>query len=195
VVNNLPDDTAPWAPAEHAKLRELILYVSGRCFDHHKFGATKLNKILFFADFIAYERFGRSITDEEYFKLQWGPAPRYLKPVRDQLEASQELAIARREVFGFVQERPVPLRTPDLALFRPEEIALVDEIIEALKDKDAEEVSELSHYFVGWKLTREKETIPYHSVYSREMTEDDVTERDVERGREIARRYGLRDPD
>ena len=120
--------------SEHARLKELILYISAKCFDHRKYGATKLNKILFFSDFIAYERFGKSITDEEYFKLPWGPAPRYLVPVRDDMKACRELEIAKIEILGKVQERPVPLREPDLSLFEPHEISLVDEVIEILKD-------------------------------------------------------------
>jgi len=179
---------------EHAKLKELILYISARCFDHRKYGATKLNKILFFSDFIAYERFGKPITGEEYFKLPKGPAPRYLVPVREEMMAAHDLDIALIEVFGRTQERPVPLRKPNLELFEPREISLVDEVIEALKDKNAEEVSELSHYFVGWKLAAEKEIIPYHSVFSHEMTESDVTEGHIQKGLEIARRYGLSDP-
>jgi hypothetical protein len=45
--NQHPDDE---------KLRELILYVSTLSKDDDNFGATKLNKLLFYADFLAYQR-------------------------------------------------------------------------------------------------------------------------------------------
>ena len=45
-----------------AKLRELILYVAERCENDPDFGALKLNKILFNADFIAYALTGKAIT-------------------------------------------------------------------------------------------------------------------------------------
>jgi len=35
------------------KFQELLLYVAARCEGAPTFGATKLNKILFFADFLA----------------------------------------------------------------------------------------------------------------------------------------------
>ena len=35
------------------RLRELILFIAERCLNNPTFGAVKLNKILFFADFIS----------------------------------------------------------------------------------------------------------------------------------------------
>ena len=44
------------------RLLELILYVAEKCQDDPKFGATKLNKILWWADFLAYAQHGTPIT-------------------------------------------------------------------------------------------------------------------------------------
>ncbi|HZQ34888.1 MAG TPA: hypothetical protein VFD32_03070 [Dehalococcoidia bacterium] len=44
------------------KLGELILYVAEKSSDDPRFGATKLNNILFFSDFLAFGQLGRSIT-------------------------------------------------------------------------------------------------------------------------------------
>jgi hypothetical protein len=41
-------------PEDEQKMKELILYISQKCADDTKFGATKLNKILYFSDFLAY---------------------------------------------------------------------------------------------------------------------------------------------
>jgi len=177
--------------ADDAKLRELILYIAGKCQDHQKYGATKLNKILFFADFIAYAKFGKAITGAEYFKLPYGPAPRHLVPVTEEMIQNGELVIVPRETLSGTPKRPTPLRPAKLSFFEPWEISLVDDIIETLKDKMAEEVSELSHYYLGWKLAKEKETIPYHSVYCREMREADLTEARQRKAAEVAKRHGL----
>lgn len=48
-------------------------------------GATKLNKVLFFADFAHVRRTGAPITGAVYQKLEHGPAARCLRPVRYQL--------------------------------------------------------------------------------------------------------------
>lgn len=67
---------------QHVMLKELIVYIANKLALHPKFGATKLNKILFYSDFIAYAKLGKSITGEKYQKLPLGPAPKYLLPVR-----------------------------------------------------------------------------------------------------------------
>ena len=64
--------------ANDTKMRELILYVASKSQHDPKFGSTKLNKILFFADFAFYFKHGRSVTGQEYMRLKHGPAPRRL---------------------------------------------------------------------------------------------------------------------
>lgn len=51
-----------------AKLRELILYVCKKLEDDPNFDEEKLKAVLFFTDFTAYRRFGKSITGQEYIK-------------------------------------------------------------------------------------------------------------------------------
>ncbi len=65
---------------------ELLLYISKKCASDPKFGATKLNKILFYSDFLAYAQLGNSITGCEYQKLPHGPVPKRILAVRAALE-------------------------------------------------------------------------------------------------------------
>ncbi len=55
---------------DHHKFRELILFIARETKDDRSCGATKLNKILFYSDFRAYEQLGRSITGECYQNLE-----------------------------------------------------------------------------------------------------------------------------
>ena len=174
---------------DERKLRELILYISQKCATDPTFGATKLNKILFFADFLAYANLGKAITNFDYQKLPQGPAPRRLVPVRDQMIADGELVIQQvRLLRGNVQKRTVNLRPPDLTIFSGDEIALVDEVIEALEGAKAEAVSELTHRMLGWKLVDEGESIPYNTIF---LSNEPLTEAETQRGRELARLFDL----
>jgi hypothetical protein len=147
-----------------ARLGELMLYVAICCEGDANFGSTKLNKILFYADFIAYVRNGAAITGAEYQKLEHGPAPRRLKPVERALVERHDAVVADRRRFAHVQQRLIPLREPDLDLFTGSQIAIVDEVIAALKNHNAAQVSELSHQFPGWQLAELGETIPYYTA-------------------------------
>jgi len=143
------------------KLRELTLHISRRSEGDPCFGAVKLNKILFYADFLAYRQFGRPITGAEYQKLDHGPAPRQLRPLRDRMEREGALAVRKTKFGGYAQHRTLALREPILGKFTAEEIALVDELIQELWGDNASEVSARSHRFVGWQLAKLGETIPY----------------------------------
>lgn len=164
------------------KLRELILYISRHSEGDERYGATKLNKLLFFSDFLAYLHFGKSITGHEYQALPKGPAPRYLIPIRDELEATGEIAIRQVDFYGYGQHKIFALREPDLRKFSAEEIDLVHRVIESCWHKTEREISFDAHRFAGWKLAEQGETIPYEValVGRREPTEDEIA-----RGKEL----------
>jgi hypothetical protein len=149
------------ANAADEKLGELILYISAKCESDPSFGKVKLNKILFLADFIAYERWGAPITGQTYFALEQGPAPKHMLPTLQLLQQKGWLAIAVRDYYGHQQHKPVALREAVLDDFAAREISLVDEIIEKCWNKTGLELSEASHGFIGWKLANLKEDIPY----------------------------------
>jgi hypothetical protein len=147
------------------KFKELVLYISERSEDDPWFGATKLNKILFYSDFLHYAYYGEPITGAEYQKLPQGPAPRKLLPVRDEMIKDHELAIRYERALKFTQKRPQALREADVSHFNGEELKLVDDIMRYLGDRTAGEVSELSHLEMCWQLAQDKETIPYEAIF------------------------------
>ncbi len=174
---------------EEDKFCELILYISQQCAMDRKFGATKLNNILYFSDFQSYAYLGRPITGFEYQKLPNGPAPRKFLSVRDKMVkigilGLQEILLSS----GKIQKRTVNLRCPNLKVFSGEEIAIVDRVIDVLRDADADTVSELSHAKVGWIVANLKETIPYETVF---LSGEPLSEEDIQRGLEVAREYDL----
>lgn len=146
------------------RLGELILYLSDLCKGDDAFGATKLNKLLFYADFVAYRQLGKPITGQPYQHLGWGPAPRRLIPVKDQLIAEGALAERMVNTYDHVQKRPVPLRDPDISMFSAEEVDLVHQMVKLFEKKNATQISEESHLFVGWDLTENGDAIPYETA-------------------------------
>ncbi len=162
--------------ANDRKFRELILYISMKSEGDDTFGAVKLNKLLFNADFLAFKNFGQSITGQEYLKLQQGPAPRRLVVNREEMKKAGEIAIRERDFYGKEQHRILALREPDINLFSAREISLVDDLILRWWGISATAISNASHEFVGWRLAQEKETIPYETILvdSREPTDDEI---------------------
>jgi hypothetical protein len=151
----------PTKDPNDAKLCELILFIAQRSANDERFGSVKLNKLLFFSDFLAFVKLGSSITGHEYFRLPKGPAPRQMLPTLKHLVVERDLAIADRDYHGRRQKVPVALRRPKLSLFSAEEVAVITEVLESLRNKNAKGISTLSHLFSGRKLAGEREKIPY----------------------------------
>lgn len=148
------------------KLQELILYIAMKSEQHTSFGSVKLNKLLFFSDFAFFAAHGRSITGTPYVKLERGPAPKRMKELKAEMETAKA-AFERTEQLpgtGFEQKRLLALRKPDLSVFEAEEIALVDSLIERYRRHTGARLSEISHEFIGWKLAKLYEEIPYSVV-------------------------------
>jgi len=144
--------------------RELILYISRHSVSDVRFGVTKLNKELFFSDFLAYLHLGVPITGEAYQKLPKGPAPRSMKLVLSSLEAQDALSIKHVLHHGKWQHRPIALREPKLDQFTAAELKIVDQVIAVCRPLTASAISERSHGFIGWQVVEIGDTIPYGLV-------------------------------
>ena len=149
-MGNMPATTHTTREFSRSRFRELILYCALKSETHRFFGATKLNKCLFYADFLAYRALGSSITGAEYLALEHGPAPRQFVAEREAMVRSNDIAIQHRPR----QQRVIALREPNLGDFSGSEIAIVDQVIDALRTLDAGDVSKISHAFLGWKAAK-----------------------------------------
>lgn len=147
------------------RMAEAILYIASKCKGDSLFGATKLNKTLFFADFFSFIRYGKPVTGAEYMKLENGPVPRRLLPVNNALVKNKRAKLLVRPLgYGRVQKRLVPLSDPNLDDFSGQETAILDEVIEWLKHASAQDVSSISHDR-AWRLAKDRETIPYETAF------------------------------
>ena len=164
--------------------------MSQKCADHPGFGSTKLNKIIYFADFIVYANTGEPLTGVAYQRLKYGPAPRRRKPVRDAMIAGGQLAMQEvRGSGGYITKKPVNLVSPDIdKYFSAAEIAAVDHVIDSFEELTAADASRVSHGWGGWEYARDREDIPYESVF---IDNGPLTREEQARGLEVAREYGF----
>jgi len=151
----------PRIKPNEGKFRELMLLIARKSEGDPRCGALKLNKLLFYSDFLSYLMLDQPITGQEYFALENGPAPRYMVRVREQMTAKGDIAIRKTPTVSGIQDRTFALREPDLTHFTAQEVNLVDNVIQLFWGQTGTEMSELTHRFPGWKLAAYKETIPY----------------------------------
>jgi len=170
------------------KFKELILYIARESEGDSTFGATKLNKILFFCDFLSYRAYGESITGQRYFKLPFGPAPRPLLPVVTELIDEGACIKVQRSHYGKPQDTMFAKRDANLEVFKSRDIALAAHVLRQLRDNDATQVSDLSHEFIGWQLARDQEDIPYETIFLGDPRKVTLTQEEVEYGQQLAGR-------
>lgn len=170
---------------EGEKFRELMLYVALQMEDDPAFGATVLNKVLFFSDFMAYRVLGKPITGAVYQKLDYGPAPRRLLPEQEQLRDDGRAIVQERERYGRTQKRLVALDKPHLDLFTGAEIDIVNKVMDLLRGHGAVTVSDVSHKAsVGWIAAELHDDISYGTIFISPPKEATPTQ--VKRARELA---------
>jgi hypothetical protein len=173
------------------KLAEPIIFFACESKDDRLFGSTKLNKLLFLADFLAYGHLGNSITGARYIHQKRGPTPSpdEFLPVRESLISSGRLAITEKETYYGTRKRPVTEDKPDLKKFSKKELEIAYEALETLKHMGNVDSEVWSHKFVGWLSTSEGETIPYSTAYLWQGIP--LSEEDYEWARKTARQLGL----
>jgi hypothetical protein len=159
------------------KLKALVQYICYKCSDPSILGKTKLNKILFYSDFMAYLRYRQPITGERYVKHQFGPVSDHLDEVLDELVATDELVVRDTPYYDYAKKEFIARKMPDLGMFTANEISIVDDMIQRIcRNFTAKEISKASHTKV-WEAARIGEEIPYNTVYIhklREMTPLDI---------------------
>ncbi|HKN50654.1 MAG TPA: hypothetical protein VJ010_10555 [Actinomycetota bacterium] len=140
------------------RLDELMLLVAEHLRSDPSYGATKLNKALFFADHLHYKRHGAAISGAAYERLPRAPAPRGLLAVRQGLVDRGDATLETRGYLGYLQHRLLPVRPARQEDFRETELTLVAEVADTLRGH--------SHTGVlGWQLASEREEIPYESAF------------------------------
>lgn len=150
---------------DRAKFQEAILYIASESEDDPHFGVTKLNKILYFADFKSFGILGRPITGATYVRLERGPAPQEMLPALSEMEAEGSISRIERRYFNLLQKRVVPEQGPALDAFTAEELEILGNVINELRHLNAAEVTALSHLEIGWRLTEPGESIPYAMTF------------------------------
>lgn len=152
-------------PPDPTKMKELILHVATVCASDPHCGAVKLAKILFYADFLAYLKRGRSITGQPYFAIKAGPAPQQYLPISEEMKEAGEIEFQESDVgFGNPMVRVRALRKADLSKLTSEDLETVSEVIIKTKKLTGGQLTKRAHAFKGWEVAWNKGNrtpIPY----------------------------------
>ena len=150
-----------FAPQSTLRLKNLLLYVLGKMGEVFQ---TKMNKVLFYIDFLSYRERGMAISGLAYNALDYGPVPQRWDRV---YSAFDEVIPQPRLVHD---QESIALTTndvTDMSCFTEQELAVIDFVCSKMKDLSAHDISELSHREPAWQNhLHQSETIPYSDAFS-----------------------------
>ena len=154
------------------KYENAILYFVQHC-NNQYLGATKLNKLLYYLDFLNYRDRGESVTGDEYYHMQYGPIPSSMETVMSALCESKKLEVAG-EPFGKTARKIYKVKEkPDTAVFSEEEQQLLTNICKEFKDYDTDKIIAQTHLEAPWFYSRPYQKIDYDYAHSIEILDGD----------------------
>ncbi|MEK7795105.1 MAG: Panacea domain-containing protein [Candidatus Hydrogenedentota bacterium] len=165
-----------------SRFREIVLYIAEKSEGDTTFGSAKLGKLLFYIDFYAYLLLGEPVTGQEYVRSEFGPAPRRLLALCDDMKTRGEIGIREKDYFGRIQLRVLALRSGDLCVFSAKEIELVDLCLQRFRNCPVSQVSELSNRLFKWHTIDDQATIPYEMAL---VARRDPTAQEFLKGKEV----------
>ena len=155
-------------PAKNAKkFREVLLYILNKVGAKSNVGETVIYKLLYFIDFDFYEKYEEQLIGATYKKNTFGPTPIEFTAIVDSMISDKELERVKSAYYQKEQKKYLPLRKANLDCLSGNEIALIDEVLNRLSDKNASQMSEYSHGDIPWKVTADMEVIDYETVFYR----------------------------
>lgn len=120
---------------------------------------TKLNKLLFYADFTMFRDTGFSISGMQYVAIPMGPVPNRYDGIFDYLVNKGDFTI-QATVFsdGNIGEQFVPRndRRFNASVFTTQELEIIERIAERFKDTTTKEIIEISHQEKAWIENQEE---------------------------------------
>lgn len=130
--------------------------------EKHGVSKTKLNKEMFYADFLCYKKHGRSISGLAYRAIQYGAVPEHYETVYDHVDGLQ-----RKIVGGDMEYELLSCDNPDTSALNNEDMKVIQDVMSLLADKTCSEVVKLSHTEDGWQKNKDSHSfIPYDEAFT-----------------------------
>lgn len=142
------------------RLKNIMLYILNKCDD---VWCTKMNKLLFYTDFLSYRERGMAMTGLSYRAIDFGPVPERWDRVYSEFpEVRQEL----RQVGDFVGSVLIASEESDYSMFTDAELKVLDSICTHFGKMSSREISRISHDEDAWINHHDKhEHIPFDDAY------------------------------
>ena len=163
--SHLADIYSGYRNPNFEKFTEMVVYFSGK---NEPF-KTKMNKLLFCADFLMFKQSCFSISGVRYRAIDMGPVPNNFQSIFEYLSNKGEIDITTTEFPGgytgeqFKARKERPFKA---GLFSEYELETLEKVAIAFKETSTNAIIELSHLEEAWKKNqKERNVISYEYAF------------------------------
>ena len=152
---------------DEKKYKNAILFFANKI-RNGTLGKLKLMKLLYYLDFDFFEKYGRSVTGDEYLRFERGPIPRMAEKTLKQMQGKEIKIVNRKMPKGYNDQQHIePLVEFDPNVFSREEILMLEEIASKWEKFTGTEMKNATHGEAPWIATKPDDVIDYNLTYYR----------------------------
>lgn len=157
VLSKEADDFTGFRKFDLEKMKNMILLI----LEFHSTFATKINKLLWYMDFLFFNKYSVSIAGNIYFHYPYGPVPNGYELILGMMQ--KEGLIEKEGIVRYesIQELLKPLVVSDKTFFSEEELAVMQFVLEKFEDFSCSQISEYSHKESAYMQTSVGKPISY----------------------------------
>jgi uncharacterized phage-associated protein len=147
--NCQPDSLTGYKKPSLTKLSEMIVFFTERL----QPWKTKLNKLLFYADFMMFQNSGFSMSGIQYQAISMGPVPNNFNSIFEYLAKKGEFEISYTHFLDGgtgEQFKLNPNKIFNRDLFTETELETLNDVVERFKNTSTKEIIEISHNEKAW---------------------------------------------
>lgn len=146
----LPNSYTGYKIPNLAKFAEMVVYFTEKL----QPWKTKLNKLLFYADFAMFKHSAYSISGAQYRAIPLGPVPDNFEGIFDYIARQNHVEIDYTTFAnGSIGEqfKPISNRKFDSGMFTDKELNILESITKKFYNSSAKEIIDISHEESAWK--------------------------------------------
>lgn len=149
------------------KYKNLILFFVNKI-KNGTLGKLKIMKLLYFLDFDYFEKYGQSISGDEYLRFDNGPIPRMAERILKEMNGKDIKIVKRKIGLGYNDQQHIePLKDFDVSLFSKEELLMMEDTAGKWEKLSGTEMKNASHGEAPWIATKPNNVIDYNLAYYR----------------------------
>lgn len=155
------------AKINEKKYKNLILFFANKI-KNGTLGKLKIMKLLYFLDFDYFEKYGKSISGDEYLRYDLGPVPKTAKRILEKMDG-KDIKITKKKIgLGYNDQQLIEsLKDFDVSLFSREELLMMEETANKWEKFSGTEMKNASHGEAPWIATKPNNIIDYNLAYYR----------------------------